>query len=247
MPTSIEELESRITKIERSTQNKLSFFVQYFLSPILVVVIGLIFNWQLEMDRKEIQQIEIAQSMLTTLFSDDEFKSLATKRLMDKVLDDESLKSEIGEIVENFLTSKFNDSIRDEDFEAAQQIYSAAKSIGGNVGKEIIAKIDTNKARKESLTRYEKAIQHEQEGFVALIREDFKSAMENFSKAYNEYSRLHSVAEIHNLLSKNKDKFAESSVQIHIYSEIIKKYSWKVPSGIIQELKMKIPSTSTMN
>ena len=84
----------------------------------MVVVVGLMFNWQLEKDKKEIQQLQIAQTMLSTLFSEDKFKTLATKRLMDEVLESEKLKNEIGSIVEDYLTVKFNKSFEEGDYDS---------------------------------------------------------------------------------------------------------------------------------
>jgi len=68
MANSVEELENRIMELEKDRRNRLRFFIQYLLSPLLVVIVGVIFNWQLEKGKKEIQQLQIAQSMLTTLF-----------------------------------------------------------------------------------------------------------------------------------------------------------------------------------
>lgn len=73
MKTEKEQLGDRIANLEKSKRGGLGFFVQYLLSPILVVAIGVLVNLQIEKDRKELQQLKVAQSMLTTLFSDDEF------------------------------------------------------------------------------------------------------------------------------------------------------------------------------
>lgn len=86
------------------------FFTQYILSPLLVVAIGVLVNYQIEQNRQQFQQIRIAQSMLSTLFSDDEFQTLATRRLLDEVLQDEGLKREIGDIVADYMRSKFVES-----------------------------------------------------------------------------------------------------------------------------------------
>jgi tetratricopeptide (TPR) repeat protein len=243
MAATLEDLDKRISDLEKSSRGRAKFFAQYFLSPILVVVIGLVFNYQLEQDRKNIQQIEIAQSMITTLFSEDEFKTLATKRLMDEVIENDDLKSEIGRIVEDYLKSKFEASMASKDFESAKQVYSAAKNIGGDYGKEIVEKIENSEETRESFAdfnRYEEAAKHEQEGFQALLREDFRAATESFGKAEEIYPDLHSVSEIHQLLEKNQRDFSKQDVRENIYKDIVNKHSWKVPKETVRSLQGKV-------
>jgi hypothetical protein len=241
METSAKSLEERVADLEKGKQGRvrIRFFVQYLLSPLLVLVVGLVFNWQLERSKKEIQQLQIAQSMLTTLFSEDEFKALATKRLMDEVLEDESLRREIGGIVEDYLRSKFDQSIEEGDVESAQKIFDAAKSIGGSAGQTIAREIESDEGKRETLSKYRQARDHEIKGFEALIREDLVSALANFKKAREIYPDLHNVAEIYQLLFAASGRFDRPEVRRGVYGEIVSKYSWKVPENVIQELEAK--------
>ncbi len=238
MGNSIEELEYRIEHLEKDKQSKFRFFVQYLLSPLLVVAVGLLFNWQLEKDKKEIQQLQIAQTMLATLFSEDKFKTLAAKRLMDEVLENEKLKKEIGNIVEDYLTIKFNKSFEEGDYESAQDILEATETMGGAIGENIAKEIENDK--KDALTKYQRARENELNGFKALINNNFNLALEKFRKAYDSYPDLHSVSEIYHLLESNQSEFDAPETGVKIYKEIVEKYSWKVPSDIIQALKNKI-------
>lgn len=238
MGNSIEELDYRIERLEKDKQNKFRFFVQYLLSPLLVVAVGLLFNWQLEKDKKEIQQLQIAQTMLASLFSEDKYKTLATKRLMDEVIESEPLKKEIGKIVEDYLTIKFEKSFEEGDYESAQDILKATETMGGAVGKNIAKEIENDK--KEVLTKYQRAREKELNGFKALMNENLNVALEQFKNAYAIYPDLHSVSEIYHLLEANKNDFDAPETSEKIYREIIDKYSWKVPSDTIQALKNKI-------
>lgn len=234
------KLEERVTNLEKDKPgSKWRFFFQYLLSPILVVAIGIIFNFQIEKGRKELEQLKIAQSMLATLFSEDKYKTLATKRLMDAVLQSEALKQSIGRIVEDYLSVKFNQSIQNNDIESAKDILDAAKTMGGTVGENIAKKIETDAGSKAVLTQYQRAREKELEGFKALIHKDFNIALEKFKEAYSIYKDLHSVSEIYHLLDSNKNNFDDSEVHRKIYKEIIEKYSWKVPNDIISALKSK--------
>ncbi|MCK5310636.1 MAG: hypothetical protein KAJ62_00905 [Desulfobacteraceae bacterium] len=238
MENSIKGLEGRIEKLEKDKQSKFRFFVQYLLSPLLVVAVGLMFNWQLEKDKKEIQQLQIAQTMLSTLFSEDKFKTLATKRLMDEVLESEKLKNEIGSIVEDYLTVKFNKSFEEGDYDSAQGILKATEIMGGSTGENIAKGIEKDK--KVVLSKYQSARENELNGYKALVSNNFKLALEKFEEAYNSYPGLHSVSEIYHLLESSQNEFDAPETGVKIYREIVEKYSWKVPDDIIQALKSKI-------
>lgn len=235
MADSHKDLEDRIENLERERQGKFRFFIQYLLSPLLVVVVGIIFNWQLEQDKKEIQQLQIAQTMLQPLFSEDKFKTLATKRLMDEVIESEKLKTEIGKIVEDYLTMKFNQSFKEGDYESAQDILDATSTMGGLVGENIAKGIEQDK--KATLGRYQRARPHELKGFDALVNGNFDLALEEFGKAKDIYPDLHSVSEIHALLESHQSEFGEQETRLKIIKTILEKYTWKVPKDIIQDLR----------
>jgi len=242
MAASNEDLESRISRLEKDKENRFRFFIQYLLSPILVLAIGITFNWKLEKDKKIMNQLQIAQSMLVTLFSDDEFKSLATKRLMDEVIDNPNLKSEIGKIVEDYLNNKFKKSVKKGDLETANNIFEAAKSTGGTAGESIVRSIESNKENTEALSKYQQAVQYEKDGFGALARDDFKLSLDNFRKAYEIYPDFHMTDEIYHLLNMNKEHFDNIDTQRKIYRDIVEKYSWNAPQDIIKGLKSKLSS-----
>lgn len=96
----MKEIAERLGKLEKGKDGGVKFFVQYLLSPLLVVMVWLLFNWQIESSKKEVQQLQLAYSMLNTLFSDDEIKTITTKRLMDEVITREDLKNAIGIMVD---------------------------------------------------------------------------------------------------------------------------------------------------
>ena len=225
--------------MEKDSHGVLKFFVQYLLSPVIVVVIGLMFNSHLEKKRQEIQQLQIAQSMLSTLFSEDEFKVLATKRIMDEVLESERLKQEIGQIVEDYLKSKVNQSIQSGDIGSAQKVLDAAKSIGGDAGASIVDEIQKNPENMATINKYDQATRSEKIGFESLIKGNFKSAMDNFKKSSETYPDLHSVSEIYSLLRRNENQFDDTDAQKTIYKTIVEKYSWKVPAETINALKSR--------
>jgi hypothetical protein len=198
-----------------------------------------LFNAQLERSKTEIQQIQVAQSMLSTLFSEDEFKALATKRLMDEVLVDEALKQEIGRIAEDYLNSKFDRSLADGDVDAAQQIFSAAKSIGGTVGTSITQRIEADTEKTDTLSKYQRARTAEIDGYKAMARGDFERAYNSFESAYRAYPDLHSVSEVYGLLRKEKNQLDDQAAQQRVLDKVVEDYTWKVPEDIVRSLERK--------
>jgi tetratricopeptide (TPR) repeat protein len=222
-----------------SCKTNMKVFLQYLLSPVLVVVIGVIFNFQIEKEKKMIQQLQIAQSMLDTLFSEDEFKALATKRLMDELLESEELEKEMSNIVEDYLKTKFDISVEQGDYETASNILVAAQTIGGDAGANISKQIEEDTHKKEAISVYQEARENELKGFNALIEGNFEKALTNFKNAYELYPDLHSVSEIYTLLVSSQSSFDEKQTRQMIYSEILDRYTWKVPQDLVQNLKRK--------
>jgi tetratricopeptide (TPR) repeat protein len=240
MNSEIKQIEDRIANLEKSSRGKFGFFIQYLLSPILVVAIGVLVNFQIEKDKKELQQLTVAQSMMATLFSDDEYKTLATKRLLDEVLKDENLKTEIGNIIKDYMSSKFVASVRDGNYERATGIYEAVTNIGGNESLAIASEIQKKDQSTKALSKYQTAKINEEEGFAALLNENYALAIDKFKKAYEAYPKYHSVSEIYLLLYQTKEAMDDTRVKNKVIRKIVKNYSWKAPEKIISELRKKI-------
>jgi hypothetical protein len=89
--TTIEELESRVSKLEGKPGEKV--FLKTILSPLLVVIIGGVLTWRVESGKSEIserieqnkadiQRIELAQKMVPLLFGGNPQEAFATQRLL---------------------------------------------------------------------------------------------------------------------------------------------------------------------
>ena len=237
MPNPANSLEDRIKALETKGRNPGRFFVQYLLSPLLVVLAGFFFNWQLERSKRAIQQIEIAQSMLTTLFAGDEYKTLATKRLMDEVLEDPGLREELGAIIRDYLQNTLHRSLGEGNLETVERIIDAARSVGGDTGEGLVRSVEGDPRAQQSLRQYRDAKEAEQAGFDALIREDFEEARQHFARAFELYPTLHNVEEIHRLLEQNRSNFGDPRIQSRIYGRVVEDYSWKVPEQTLRQLE----------
>ncbi len=233
-------LRERLDALEKAGESRWRFFVQYLLSPLLVVVIGLVFNWQLEMGRKATQQLEIAQSMLGSLFSDDEFRSLATQRLLNQLLEDEVLKRELDGIVSDYFRRRFRKALQAGDVDDAYRIYDAARSVGGEAGKRLVSGVEKETGARETLTRYERAKRAEETGFRALAEGRFDVALEAFAEAKAVYPDFHSVSEIHALLKEKRLQWDDPGVRRQILETVVNRYAWKAPQAPLRHIRQQL-------
>jgi len=84
------------------------FFVQYLLSPLLVIVIGAIFYYELEEAKLsfqrlelEVKRIEATRGFMTELFSGSPQRAFVAERLIQQIVDDK-LAAEVSSIVKDY-------------------------------------------------------------------------------------------------------------------------------------------------
>ena len=63
----VEDLEKRLSKLEKDSPVR--FFVQYLLSPLLIVAFGTFMNWQIERLRSDVSRLDVAQKMVANLLA----------------------------------------------------------------------------------------------------------------------------------------------------------------------------------
>ncbi|WP_394202149.1 hypothetical protein [Shewanella waksmanii] len=107
--------------------------------------------------------------MLPKIFSDDAYISLATQQILASVLQDESLKLAIEQIVNQHLKQKLQSAADNQLPNETKTIIAAANQYNNNIGKE--------------LNQYQTAIKFEQAGFQALVKKDFESALVAFNNS----------------------------------------------------------------
>lgn len=247
MAPTIDEIEDRLSKLEKSKEGRGKFYLQYLVSPLLVVLLGLSFNWQIEAGKKDAQQLQLASSMLDTLFADNELKTLATKRLMDEVLQREDLRIALGKIVDEYLSTKFRNSIEQGDIAKAKQISDAATLVGGNSGEAIAAMIQANPSDAKVISKYDEALRLEAKAYDALLRGDAREAIQSLEEAEKVYPSFHTVSEVAQLLRRNEGQFSEPMVQEQVIKDVLKNHSWKLPPEVIERLEDKSATLEELN
>lgn len=142
------DLLARIEKIESQHRQWWRFFLQYLISPIVLVLIAAYFNHNLERTKQdfqnlalEVQRLEAAQDMLSELFSDIPERAFVADRLMSQLVDDE-LAAEISQIVTNYYSHKLDRMLSTDSVETVEQIMIAAEAIGGVAAESIARELE---------------------------------------------------------------------------------------------------------
>ncbi len=144
--TELQDLEMRITKLEKSKETPARFFLQYLLSPLLLVILGGLLNLQLEKAKQgfqkielELKRIETTQKFMTELFSGNFQRALIAEKLISGIVD-EKLANEISNIVEEFYNQKLAESLANpKDLQKAQEIKATAEALQSQGSKKLLA------------------------------------------------------------------------------------------------------------
>jgi hypothetical protein len=142
--TDIEELSQRVENLEKQSAGRIRFFVQYLLSPLLIVVIGCIFDRQIESATQrfrelelEVKRIEATRGFMQELFSGSPQRAFVAERLIRKIVE-EQLAEEISTVVKEYYAGKLQESISRKDIEQVSEIKEAAHAISTPASREVM-------------------------------------------------------------------------------------------------------------
>lgn len=232
MPPDATELEKRIEKLERD--NSKGMLVQYLLYPALLLVIGWCLNRTIESQKLDVQRIQVTQTLLPSLFSDNHSQALATELIVSKVEPD--LAGELHEITANYYEQKLKSDINKGQYESADSIISAAKSIGGPAADKILQSA-TAPATEKAIGQLDLARTKERDGFQSLLDGNFLKAQDDFQQSENAYNGFHQVYEIARLLRTRKSDFNSPDAKKEILQTIVKEDFRGAPPDLFDKLK----------
>lgn len=219
-------IKERLLILESARQGKARFFFQYLLAPIIALGLGFYFNLYLQEKKSEVQQLELAHSMLPKLFSEETHLALATQKLLNSVLQDEDLKIEIQEIIEENLQEKLRNLPSNQREIESEKIIQAAERVKSPLF--------------EKLTKYESALRSERQGFQYLIDADYEKAIKSFEEAEKTYPTFHQVYDIATLLKNNLNSLDDPNTRRQVTKIIVDEMSWKAPEELLAQLREQI-------
>jgi len=239
-------LEARIGKLEKQSASR--FFVQYLLSPLLVLALGAVMNYRVEQNKGEIektksdiQRIDLAQKMIPILFAGNPEQAFATQRLMEKIVDPEVAR-EFKEVIAKYYNTKIELDIKKGDIKSAVETLSAAQSIGGQSADQVVQSVTLDKGKNEAVQKYKNklqiASQNEREGFENLIAGKYDDALKSFQAAEDAYNSYHQVFELAKLLKSRRKDIYDENKRKEIFQLIVDKYSYGAPSDLLNQLKI---------
>jgi len=238
-------LESRVSKLEKQSASR--FFVQYLLSPLLVLIVGAIMNYRVEQNRGEIekaksdiQRIDLAQKMIPILFAGNPEQAFATQRLLEKVVDPEVAK-EFKEVIAKYYKAKVELDIKKGDIKSAVETLSAAQSIGGQSADQVVQSVTQDRGKNEAIQKYTSklqiASQKEREGFENLIAGKYDDAIKSFQASEDAYNSYHQVYELARLLRSRRQDMNDENKRKETFQIIVDKYSYGAPSDLLNQLR----------
>ena len=239
------ELEVRIAKLEK--QGAARFFVQYLLSPLLVLAVGAIMNYRVESNKadiekakSDIQRIELAQKMIPILFAGNPDQAFATQRLMEKILEP-AVATEFRDLIANYYKAKVESDIKKGDIKSAVETLNAARSIGGTSADQVVQSVAQNQSTNATIQQGQKnlqvAAQKEREGFENLIAGRYEDAAKSFQASEAAYNSYHNVNELARLLKTRGQEMNDENKRKEIFRLIVEKYSYGAPPDLLNQIK----------
>jgi len=142
--TEVEELSKRVEILESQKASWSRFFVQYLLSPLLVVLIGVVSTYMVERAGRslqilelEVKRMEATRGFMQELFSGTPQRAFIAERLVLKIIADDKLGGEITAVVKDFYKGKFQQAISQKDLQEAKKISEAVQHIQSPASREI--------------------------------------------------------------------------------------------------------------
>jgi hypothetical protein len=239
------ELEARVAKLEKQSASR--FFVQYLLSPLLVLAVGAVMNYRVEQNKGEIERakseidrIDLAQKMIPILFAGNPDQAFATQRLMQQVLEPKVAK-EFEEIIAKFYKAKVDLDLKNGNVESAAATVASAENIGGAAAQQVVQSVTKDQGKNEVIQRYtnrlQLASQKEREGFQNLLAGNFDDAIKSFQASEDATNSYHQVYELARLLRSRKDAMNDENQRKEIFQLIVDKYSYGAPSDLLNQLR----------
>ena len=174
--------------------------------------------------KTKIQLIIFLVMMIASVFTTLYFYSQLKKTKSDLEIKNTHLEAAQEDI------SSLNDSLETQQVLLAHLLDSINNIY---VKDEAVKKRVSNAIGKD----YKSAISFEREGFQLILNNEFEKAIEVFGASEKAYPSFHQVYEINRFLKKNRNLFNTPRGQKIIKRKIIKDFSWKAPSDLLEQLK----------
>jgi len=116
-----------------------SSFLQYLLYPVTLLAFGFVFNSHLDDTKKT----EVMEKFIPRLTGESAADSLLADRLIDKILD-KSTAQDIHRVTRETWRNRLHRAVVDGKTEEAKKIADAANIYGGELGKAILADVESS-------------------------------------------------------------------------------------------------------
>lgn len=236
----LDEIRQRVERLEKDSMRKM--LVQFLVYPGILLLIGSYFSRKIEAQKLDVQRIQITQSLLPSLFSENHSQALATELIVSKV--EPELADDLHKLTASYYESKVKSDISKGQVESADSIVSAAKSVGGPAAAQIIAAVAAAPQTQQAIDKFALARQKERDGFQALLNGKFAEAQQDFEQseaAYNGYHQVYEIARVlRTSLKANPKSFDDPAAKKKILEKIIQEDYRGAPADLFLQLKHSV-------
>jgi hypothetical protein len=225
-------LESRLSKLESGSKGEA--FMQYLIYPLILALIGVYFERQIENMKDQTQRMQLAQSMLASMFADNHDEAIASERILAKITD-RDFAAEINKIVEDYYAKKMQADVKNGNIDGAVKIKNALDAVGGSLKDRVTAGVDASTLQTVESAKL--AAQKESAGYDDLLNGNLAKALEDFDASEKAYPRFHNSYEIARLLRQHRQEFDKSTVQRQVLDKIVTDFWGYIPKDILQKLR----------
>lgn len=212
--------------------------IKWFVGSVVIVIITLIIESGFKERETGIEEMKIYNEYVDIILKADNIEErwklaeyfaivTPTQRLRERwvkyqnILVDDYKRYKGLDSVEAYIVSNPTQNIID----SLVIIQEEKKEVGGSLVKK---------------SNLQLAEQYESVGYDALLNKDMGEAIRNFKMSEDAFNGYHSVYEIYIYLLRKKKHFGNSDIEWGaVYSDILNKYSWKMPEEYKNKFKIK--------
>ncbi|MGD1947388.1 MAG: hypothetical protein ACFB0A_14270 [Croceivirga sp.] len=238
----LDKLDKRIGGLEKSKKG--GQWLQFFVFPLILAVLGYFLQNAIIESSEKREQFRLAQDIVSEVYNDTIYeKTIAMKKILYQVLENDELSNIIGEVIEGRLEQLVINGTPKEMtrvLKAVETFSTNADSIGKKFDgiKEIQEKVET---------RNQMAKAKELEAFTYLKNGELSRAERAFRQVDSIYPAYHQAYEISRYLRHNSDKFNSNSEVIKLQEHTINSFPYGAPEKIVEEIRKQIKNPSIQN
>jgi len=239
MEQDITEIKNSLKKLEKKRNP--SVWLQFLLFPIVLGIMGYIFQSVIKESENRIEQLKMTQTIMKDIYVDTIYeRTVAMRGIMNELLQNDELSEKLAKLIDE----RVKKLIVEGTPEQVSGIVNAVEAVS-NTNDSLKIKIESDTAWKEAQnalkTRTADAKAEERKGFQYLADGNLKSAEISFRKVDSIYPTYHQAYEINRLLAKVNQKGNMNQDQLDaVKLNVIENLNYGAPKDLLQKIEGQV-------